>query len=76
MTGKGFALAASIIAFSAISGLSYAKTAIHHEKHDRVERSILLPEMQPETSNSFASMRSNAPEHDSHVYHGGPKSND
>ena len=75
MTSKGFVLAACIIAFSASSGMSYARSAIH-VRSDKVERSSSLPQMQTETSNSFAVMQSDTPEHNTHVYHGGPKSND
>jgi hypothetical protein len=75
MTSKGFVLAACIIAFSASSGMSYAKSAIH-ERSNEAERSSSLPQIQTETSNSFAVMQSDTPEHNTHVYHGGPKSND
>jgi hypothetical protein len=75
MTPKGIALVASIIASGAISGMSHAKTAIH-EMSAKVERTSSPSQMQNETSSSFASMRSDAPESNTHVYHGGPKSND
>ncbi len=75
MTPKGLALAASIIAFGAISGMSHANAAIH-ERSDKVERTSSLSQIQNEPSSSFASMRSDAPESNTHVYHGGPKSND
>ena len=73
MTSKGFVLAACIIALGASTGMSYAKSPIH-VRSDKTERS--LPQMQTDTSNAFAAMRSDAPEAYTHVYHGGPKYND
>ena len=75
MTSKGFVLAACIIAFSANFGMSHASNAIH-ARSNKAERSSSLPQMQTETSHSFAVMQSDAPEGNTHVYHGGPKSND
>lgn len=75
MTSKSFVLAACIIALSAISGMSYARSAIH-VRSDRAERPSSPPQMPTGTSNAFAVMRSDAPEAYTHVYHGGPKFND
>src|SRR5262245_50768969 len=59
----------------AISGFSHAETAVHH-RPGTVERSSNLPKIQTETSSSFAAMPPLAAEPNTHVYHGGPKSND
>jgi hypothetical protein len=74
-TSKSFVLAACIIAFGASSGMSYARSATH-VRSDKTERSDSLPQIQTDTSNPFAVMRSDAPEAYTHMYHGGPKSND
>lgn len=75
MTSKGFVLAACIIALSASPAISYARSAIHVTS-DTAARSGSPPQMQTDTSNSFTVMRSDAPEAYTHMYHGGPKSND
>ena len=75
MTSKGIALAACIIAFSASSGVSHAKSATH-ETSNRVERLSSQSQLPTETLNSFAVMAPDAPEHNTHAYHGGPKFND
>jgi hypothetical protein len=75
MTSKGLALAACIIVFSASSGASYAASAIH-ERSNKVERLSSQWQMPTETLNSFAAMAPDTPEHNTHVYHGGPKFND
>jgi hypothetical protein len=75
MMTKALASAASIIAFSAMSGMAHAKTAMH-ERTDKVKRLSSLLQMQNEPPDSFAAMSSRVPENNPHVYHGGPKSND
>ena len=75
MTSKSFVLAACLIALTASSGMSYARSAIH-VRSDRVERPIWPPQMQAGTSNAFAAMRPDAPQAYTHMYHGGPKYND
>jgi hypothetical protein len=68
MTTKGIALAAAIIVFSSISGVTHAAAAMH-ERGNKVEPSSSLSQMQTESPDFFAGMSSP-------VYHGGPKSND
>jgi hypothetical protein len=75
MTTRRFALAASIIALSTISGMAYAKTAIH-ERDARMERMTAPSQIQDGSSDSFATTSLDAPEINTHVYHGGPKSDD
>ena len=75
MTTKSFALAASIIALSTVSGMAYAKTPIH-ERDARMERMTAPSQIQDGSSDSFAAMSLDAPEINPHVYHGGPKSTD
>jgi len=75
MTLRGLALAGYIVAFSAIPGFCHAETAIH-KRFDPAERSDALPKVQTETSSFFAAMPPLAAEHNTHMYHGGPKSND
>ena len=75
MTLRGFALAGYIVAFGATSGFSQAETVIH-KRVDPVERSSPLTKIQTESSSSCAAMPPLAAERNTHMYHGGPKSND
>ena len=74
MTSKSFVLAACLIALGASTGTSYAASAIH-VRSDRTERPSWQPQMQPGTSDAFAAMQLDAPQHNAWVYHGGPKFN-
>jgi hypothetical protein len=75
MMTKGLALAASIIAFSTISGTVHAKI-ISHKQNKKVERLSSPLQMQRDPFDSFAAVSSNAPKRNPYAYHGGPKSND
>ena len=70
-TKKIFALAASAMAFIAISGAASAGT-VSLKRHQEVKHRRLLMQEPTEINRAFDS----ATEFDTHRYHGGPKSND
>jgi hypothetical protein len=76
MTTKGtFALAASTMAFFAISGAAYAGT-VSLKKHRQVEHRKLFVQAPTEVRRAFDSASQQATEYNTLRYHGGPKSND
>ena len=74
-TKRTLALAASAMAFFAISGAAYAGT-VSLKKHQEVEHRKLLMQAPTEISRAFDSASQQATEYNTHRYHGGPKSND
>ena len=67
---KGLALAASILAFGAISEAAHARTMAAHER--------MNPQMHMQNGSwdSVAAKPMAPPENDPFAYHGGPKSNE
>jgi hypothetical protein len=79
---RTFALAASAMAFFAISGAAYAGTVsrkkhtVSLKKHQEMEHRKLLIQAPTQISGAFDYSASQATGYNTHRYHGGPKSSD
>jgi hypothetical protein len=79
---RTFVLAASAMAFFAISGAAYAGTVspkkhtVSLKKHQEMEHRKLLMQTPTEMGRAFDSASQQATGYNIHRYHGGPKSND